>query len=353
MPHHSLRIGLLAYTSMQQRTLRFLVEECGYDVGSCLLVSDLEKQPDLVASDTALASDAWVVAVDSDSGEGPATAENSANGGEQQLEQWLEQWLGRDHRLDRHSSAVIFCDGAVPGIHDSQYPAWSRRLTQKLNQLTGVINLAQTDSAREVWVLAASTGGPAAVKQFLSELPADLGIGFIYVQHINTGFKDTLAQAISRDSHYPAHVIGHGSVVRANEVAIVSRDNATELLPNGTFLVNNGAWSAPYCPSADYIVANVAHSYRDRSGVIIFTGMGDDGAASSRLMRQKGGQVWVQTPESCTIDSMPLATIGKGCVDFQGNPQELARHLVHQRQSARLPQPSAVSGEASGGGENI
>lgn len=325
MSGQSLSIGLLAHSASQQRTLRTLVEESGHQVGAALLISELEAEPDDCLRET---PDAWVLAMDSDPGEG----DSEAGDGDGRLHGWLEA----------QGAPVILCDGNVPTAHQQQYSAWARRLKEKINHLAGAINLAraETGSARQVWVLAASTGGPAAVKQFLAELPPALGIGFIYVQHIDTGFKDTLAQVMSRNSHYPAHVAEHGSVVRPNEVAVVSPDYATELLPNGTFLVHPRPWSAPFTPSVDYIVANVAHSYGARSGVIVFSGMGNDGAASSRLMRQKGGRVWVQDPATCTSDSMPLAALAAGCVDFEASPQLLARQLV------RLTSASAGSGAA-------
>jgi len=161
-------------------------------------------------------------------------------------------------------------------------------------------------------------------------LPAGLGAGFVYVQHIDSGFRGTLAQVLSRGTHYPAQLVEHGSVVRANEVAIVSPEHATELLPNGTFLVRREPWLAPYQPSADCVIANAAQAFGRRAGVIVFTGMGDDGAAGSRLMRQKGGRVWAQSPQSCTSDSMPCSAIGMGAVQFTGTPEELALRLARE-----------------------
>ncbi|MGQ9424934.1 chemotaxis protein CheB [Gilvimarinus sp. F26214L] len=325
-----LRIGLLTHTQAEQRILRGLVAECGHQAGSCLLVQELEHHPEFALDDPGLIADAWVVAIETES--------DDDAGGEEADSIDVEHWLDQQDNLEGGSAAVIFCDGVVPAPHDARYLAWARRLKEKLNQLEGAINLARgAGSARQVWVLAASTGGPGAVKQFLDELPGGLGVGFVYVQHIDGEFNSTLAQAISRGNHYPAELVRHGSVVRPNEVAIVSPDVATELLPNGTFVVHQRPWSAPYRPSADYTVANVAHSYGARSGVIVFSGMGDDGAASSRLMRQKGGRVWIQTPASCTSDSMPQAALKAGAVQFQGEPRELAQRLrlIVEREARR------------------
>jgi chemosensory pili system protein ChpB (putative protein-glutamate methylesterase) len=331
---HPLRIGLLAHTQLQQRSLRVLVEESGHHAVTCPLITELAEQADLERVSRAREVDAWLVVVDADGDSTGKDNAHNATDGEQNLLQWLEH----EHWLDQRSAPVIFCDGPVSGTHDQQHQAWARRVREKLHHLTGAINLANSEqgSAKHVWVLAASTGGPAAVKQFLGALPPGLDVGFIYVQHIDTGFKDTLAQVMSRAGSYSARVVEHGSVIRPNEVAIVSPDHATELLANGTFVVNDRAWAAPYRPSADYIIANVAHCYGRRSGVIVFTGMGDDGAMGSRLMRQKGGQVWVQSPSTCTSDSMPNSTLAMGCVEFEGNPVVLAGQLVRELQRAGM-----------------
>ena len=324
-----LRLGLLAQNTLQQHALRSVVQESGHKVEICLLTSQLpeggncETVPQVVEINSntgelplALRVDAWLVVSNDEQG-------NDVE--DEIIDEWLEKLL----------VPAIICDGTIPVAHDAGYPAWSRRLKDKLKNLEGTINLERATAvkARQVWVLAASTGGPAAVKDFLSALPPGLGIGFIYVQHIDRGFDETLARAISKYSHYPVKLVQHGDVVEENVVAVVPPDKATEILDNGTFEVSDGPWRAPYSPSVDCVVASVAHVYPQRCGVIVFTGMGDDGAVSSRLMHQKGGKVWVQTPGSCTSDSMPQAVIQQGCVDYKGTPYALAQQLTRFMQS--------------------
>jgi len=311
----SLCIGLLAYTQAQHRVLKHIVEECEHQVGCSLLVARIAQHDD-AQLDTPI--DAWVVDIDT-------SLQNSAS--EDSVDDWLDQ----------QTVPVIVCDGAVPAAHEPNYADWARRLKTKLTQLAGSISLAQSreHSAKNIWVLGASTGGPAAVKQFLTELPPQLDIGFIYVQHINVGFNETLTQVMNKHTHYPARVVEHGDVIRTNEVAIVSPDKATEVIANSTVVVSETPWSAPYSPSIDSVVADVATHFGQRSGAIIFTGMGDDGAASSRMMRKHGGKVWVQTPGSCTSPSMPVAVMAMGDVDFKGTPFTLAQQLVKETQARR------------------
>jgi chemosensory pili system protein ChpB (putative protein-glutamate methylesterase) len=58
--------------------------------------------------------------------------------------------------------------------------------------------------------------------------------------------------------------------------------------------------------------------------------MESDGAIACRLIKQKGGRVWVQSPASCISPSMPEAALATGCVDYQGSAEGLARHLTQE-----------------------
>lgn len=324
MPN-SLRIGVFVRDKVQQKVLQALIEECGHQLTESVLRCELQAKKD--SSHPAGLDedklDVWIVLTDEDSADNEEFAD--------QIDDWLENLC----------TPAIICDGIGEGksalTNSDEYMAWSQRLKKKLSHLEGTINLEQDNQkpAHDVWVLAASTGGPAAVKEFLSELPPGLDVGFVYVQHINRGFDDTLARTISKHSHYPAYLATNGDVVNVNQVAIISPEKVTEVLDNKTFEVREENWQAPYTPSVDCIIASVACAYPNRCGAIVFTGMGDDGAASCRIMHRNGGKVWVQTPGSCTSDSMPQSVIEQGCVDFKGTPYILAQRLVQTVQQSK------------------
>lgn len=301
-----LRLGILTDSSLQQHSLRSVLLDCGCEVRHNLLLEQLSGGFAISRVENGDV-DAWVVDIDMDAA------------GAQYLGDWLDQV----------QVPVIFGDGDAPNPASKPFVAWSRRLRAKVAQLAGTINLQRGGEplAQHLWVLGASTGGPQAVKEFLRLLPPALGAAFIYVQHIDTDFDAVLAQVMSKNSHYPAFVIKHGDIVRENTVAVVRPDTCIEVLENGTFAVREGGWRGPFSPSIDQVVANVARVYRQRSGVIIFSGMGDDGAASSRLLKQQGGQVWVQSPETCACASMPEAVVNEGVASFTGAPAALAVKL--------------------------
>ena len=304
-----LQLGILVDSAPKQQALAQLVTRSGHKV-ACHLSLSTAQSASLALADQEV--DAWLVDI----------AENNSD--DQPL---LEQ-------LFAHSRVpIILSDSSDITPGSEAHNDWLRRTGTRLQRLRGDINLQQANPAGELWVLAASTGGPAAVKRFLAELPANLGIAFLYVQHIDANQAATLTRMMTGAGSYPAMVATQGLVLAPNSLTLVTARDPVAILENGTLAVNYGqSWKGNYAPSIDQIAANVARIYRERSGLIIFTGMGDDGAASCRLLRQVGGKAWSQSPDDCTSDSMPVSAIATGCVSLIGTPEYLAQELTKLKQ---------------------
>lgn len=303
----TLQIAIVSETAAQACLLQQLVLERGYQVHSSTLLDNLSQ---LQASAD---MDAWLVNV----------------GGTEPRSRSLESWL---IELDQ---PMIISDLQEQGLGTDEVQLWKSRMAEKLHRLEGSINLEShpQGAAPFVWVLGASTGGPEAVKSFMQALPADLGVGFIYVQHIDPGYEQTLVDMLNKHSHYPACPVTHGAVLPVNATAVVAGDRRVELLDNGTLALHEGEWPGAYSPSIDQVFADVASSYGSQCGAIVFTGMADDGTAGARLIHQNGGQVWVQSPSSCTISSMPDEALNTGVVSVIASPEGLAARLVEFMQN--------------------
>ncbi len=307
---NALKIGIVSETLVQQRYLKHAVEESGCSTAYTSLVSELVKTAP--HSDASLGVDAWVVVADMDRLD------------ERQDETAFQQWL---YELNE---PVILSEGNTSNAAGADFISWARQLKTKLLALEGQMALAKRKSskARYVWVLAASTGGPEAVKRFLDAMESDIGVGFIYAQHIDQHQCRVLSEKISRDSHYESFVASHGDIVAENTIVIMPSDSMVELQPNGSLISHkNRPWRGIYQPSIDQIIANVASVYGEYSGVIFFTGMGDDGAMGCRLMSLRKGQVWAQSIASCVAPAMPQEAIDTGYVNKVDTPESLAIHL--------------------------
>lgn len=179
------------------------------------------------------------------------------------------------------------------------------------------------------WVIGASLGGPAAVKRFLNGVPGDINAGFIIAQHIDENFLPVLAEILTSSSQFNVTVAQGSNDIKPGSVYLAPLKGKLVFLKDGSMLVDHSQkWSAPYSPCIDDVIEGVSQVYGDKSGAIIFSGMGEDGLNGARKMRQQGGQVWAQSPDTCANASMPESVINNGEVDYVGTPEQLAERLV-------------------------
>jgi chemosensory pili system protein ChpB (putative protein-glutamate methylesterase) len=337
-----LRLGILVDTLLKQQYLTTMIVQSGHRICYRGLISvAINELPEI---NTAI--DVWIIdaaegageetgqeADDKDKETGEETGESAARKANDEREPGgriaeAPAITAIDYLLEHVTVPVILSDSSDQKPGSESHSAWLKRMTQRLHRLSGDINLQQANRASRLWVLAASTGGPAAVKDFLHYVPSGLGLAFLYVQHIDTNYAATLIKMMGGAGQYNAELASHGTVLQQDTLALVTAERRVDVMENGTLSVTAETWGGCYAPSVDQIAANVARVYRERSGLIIFSGMGDDGAASSRLIKQQGGQVWVQTPSSCASSSMPDAALAAGGVSFSGTSEELAHQLT-------------------------
>jgi chemosensory pili system protein ChpB (putative protein-glutamate methylesterase) len=304
------RVGLIAFDDRRRRCLERVLDSGGYRCEVALALGDLSGQLTALDSDV----DTWLLDVD-----GP------------NIELLLDT-------LHQHSNKPLLLVDDIPsGEVGEVFRLWQRRLLQKLEvvalgqqiQSEGLhprgVDAVQADT---VWLLAASQGGPEAVCRFLKALPPSLSLAMVYAQHTQLHFDQQLATTVDRAQSYPVQLIRSEQQLSAGNVYVVPVDRQVRFLDHGRTVATRRPWSGIYQPTIDQVLADLARLYRDRFGVIVFSGMCNDSQIGVRVARACGGTVWAQTPGSCVSPSMPQAAIDTGCVGLQGSPEELAAQLA-------------------------
>ncbi|MDY0249823.1 MAG: chemotaxis protein CheB [Pseudomonas sp.] len=267
--------------------------------------------------------------------------------------------IALEYFLTEPSAPVLFGEGSAPERSSEDYPRWERSLLKKIMCLTPHMDVMQTvneassimsinsgqlprielpqrlakqaclqEPSQKVWLLAASMGGPQAVKAFLDVLPKGLPIGFIYAQHIDPSFEGHLPQAVGRHSAWPVRLFSEYPCVRQGEVVIAPVQHELSFADNGYMQVFETPWSGPYSPSIEQMMCNLAQYYGHHCGVIVFSGMGSDGSVAAEYVQQQGAQVWTQSAESCACSSMPDSVRAAGYSSLSATPEGLAQALV-------------------------
>ncbi|MNN51105.1 Chemotaxis response regulator protein-glutamate methylesterase of group 3 operon [compost metagenome] len=117
----------------------------------------------------------------------------------------------------------------------------------------------------------------------------------------------------------------HGAKLKAGTIFVVPRDTTVEVRSGVIQL--RPVKPNTYSPSINSVIRSVFSSIAGKLGVIILTGMGDDGASGIRDLKGKAKIVMAQDAESSQARSMPDAARETGAVSFSGKPAELARHM--------------------------
>jgi len=183
--------------------------------------------------------------------------------------------------------------------------------------------------ARELLVLGASTGGPQALLTVLQGLPGDLEQAVLVVQHMASGFVPGLASWL--DSLVPLPVVVGQSGRR------LARGTVTVAPGGGNLLVQDDRLrvlcTPPlpgqfHVPGLDQTLLSVAAALGPRAVGVVLTGMGRDGAAGLRAMRERGAATVGQDEATSAVYGMPAAAYAAGGVERQLPLAEIPAALV-------------------------
>jgi len=171
--------------------------------------------------------------------------------------------------------------------------------------------------ARTLIAIAASTGGPQALLEVLGALPADAP-GLVVVQHMPGGFTTAFADHLDARCRIRVREAADGDVVRDGLALIAPGGLHVEVARRrGQFVVevSSGPLVSHHRPSADVLFRSVARMVGADAVGVILTGMGNDGAAGLRAMREAGATTLAQDEASCVVFGMPREAVRNGAVD--------------------------------------
>jgi len=175
--------------------------------------------------------------------------------------------------------------------------------------------------------IGASAGGLEALSVFLSNVPENSGLAFIIVQHMEKNSEFILGDLLQSNTSM--------KVVQAYENIYVEPDFVYVIPPNKNMSVkNNVIHIFDYIESRNlhlpinFFFASLAKDKKEKSICVILSGMGTDGTAGLREIKEKGGGVFIQEPSSAKFEDMPVNAIKTGLADVISTVETIPSKII-------------------------
>ncbi len=184
------------------------------------------------------------------------------------------------------------------------------------------------DKPYQAIVIGGSAGSTVLIEEILSELSPDFPVPIFVVQHLHESDDGCFAEHLSRICRLRVTVAcdkqpietGYVYVAPANYHMLVERTKTVALAIDPK--VN---WSRP---SIDVLFESAARAYGRGLIALILSGASADGAEGMKIVKELGGLVMVQSPDTAESKIMPLAAIEAAKPDYIQRPSEISRLLA-------------------------
>ena len=136
--------------------------------------------------------------------------------------------------------------------------------------------------------IGASAGGLTPLKSFFDSIPADSGMAFIVIQHLDPSHESMLPEILDRECKIKVIAAVNNTVLEANNVYVIPPDTYLEI-DNNTIVLSKPPQKRGSRRAIDHLFRSMAASNSTSRAAIVLSGSGSDGTAGLRALRASGG----------------------------------------------------------------
>lgn len=184
-------------------------------------------------------------------------------------------------------------------------------------------------------VIGVSTGGPNALAEVIPLLPASLAVPILIVQHMPASFIQPLAERLTSLGKLNVQVAQHGEKLSGSICRIAPGERHLEVALSNNSLVSQLVDTPPEnsCkPAADVLFRSSAKALGSDVLGVVLTGMGRDGCAGSKSIREAGGSIIVQDEKSSVVWGMPGSVVEANLANKVLPLHEIAPEIIRRCQ---------------------
>jgi two-component system CheB/CheR fusion protein len=179
--------------------------------------------------------------------------------------------------------------------------------------------------------IGASAGGLEALRQLFAHLPADSGMGFVVIQHLDPDRPSMLAKVLDGITRLSVVEAASGMRVEPNRVHVIPSGSDLFVHHGSLALLHRQRTGRLHLPINSFF-QSLAEDSKGRAIGVVLSGSGSDGAEGLRAIKAAGGIAIAQDPESAQFRGMPESALAAGVVDYFGPPDKIASELARLSQ---------------------
>lgn len=175
--------------------------------------------------------------------------------------------------------------------------------------------------------IGASAGGLEALELFFRNMPENTGMAFVVVQHLDPDHKGILPELLQRATGMKVLKVTGNMKAEPDHVYVIP-PNKSLTIDRGRFQLSEPVESRGLRLPIDIFFRSLAEERQERSIGIILSGMGSDGSSGVKAIKEKGGLIAIQDPETAKFDAMPRNAMHSVVCDIVAPPEELPYRII-------------------------
>ena len=191
--------------------------------------------------------------------------------------------------------------------------------------------------------IGASAGGLEAASIFFKEVPADLGMAYVVVLHLDPARESKLTEILARTTLLPVVQVQDGMRVEPDHVYVIP-PNCELTIEHWVLHLRDREAHRPANTTIDTFFRSLAVGHGSDAIGVVLSGTASDGTLGLAAIKGEAGITFAQEPSSAKYDGMPASAIASGCVDFILPPAQIAKEIARIRKHPYIA--DAVSPDA-------
>jgi len=171
-----------------------------------------------------------------------------------------------------------------------------------------------------------SAGGLDAYIKLLQNLPPDLGIAVVIVNHIRS-VATQLHEILPNYTDMPVELITDHLLIVPNRVFIIPENRDLHVL-NGAFRLEPISKPRGWPDVITVFLRSLTGHWGGKLIAIIVSGFDGDGAAALCGIKEVGGITIAQRTDTARQPEMPESAIASGCIGYILSPEAIARQIT-------------------------